>query len=610
MSSRASASEFVVADAHSYDRRSTPRWIASHIFRYKPLLVTLLIGAWGNAACNFAVPALIGVAFNAIVQPKPDLSIVATCAFWIIISQLVRGGLMFMRNFSSEIVGQRLERDTRDELYASLLGKSMTFHGVHAVGEMMARATNDVHELNLMFSPGINTIIGSAMFLFFPLFVSPGIHPQLILAPALFIVGYFLAIRFYSSQLKPATEAVRERFGELNSRLAETIDGIETVKGASQEKQELVEFNRRASAYRDAAVRQGDIEARFVPLLLLGIAEGIGFLHAIILYRAGLINIGGIITYMGTLQMFGFPTWVSLFGYSQLSLGMAAAQRIRELIETETELDQNPNGHTAPIKGAIRFENVSFGYRDAAPMLRDLSFEVQPGQTVAIVGQTGAGKSTLMRILATLLPLTSGTVTLGGCDVMRQPAEVRQRLGYLPQEFGFFRGLNAYEMLGYIGTMKNIPRAERKRQIEALLEDVNLTRDAHRRIGGFSGGMKQRLGIAQALLGNPDLLIVDEPTEVGGTGTGPMPTDLLLASLSSCYALALAWAARKQGFELPDLEVTATGTYQGTKFSALHLSVESSLDPEDLCALFEPAKRACYVSNTFAQVPAMTVALA
>ena len=105
-------------------------------------------------------------------------------------------------------------------------------------------------------------------------------------------------------------------------------------------------------------------------------------------------------------------------------------------------------------------------------------------------------------------------------------------------------------------------------------------------------------------------LVVDEPAHVGGTGTGPMPTDLLLASLSSCYALALAWAARKRGFELPDLEVTATGTYRGTKFSELLLTVESSLDPAELTALVEPAKRACYVSNTFAHVPTVTVALA
>lgn len=105
-------------------------------------------------------------------------------------------------------------------------------------------------------------------------------------------------------------------------------------------------------------------------------------------------------------------------------------------------------------------------------------------------------------------------------------------------------------------------------------------------------------------------LVVDEPAEVGGTGSGPMPTDLLLASLASCFALALAWAARRRGFELPDLEVSATGTYEGTKFSALLLTVESSLPDAELTELFEPASRACYVSNTFAHLPTVTVELA
>ncbi len=105
-------------------------------------------------------------------------------------------------------------------------------------------------------------------------------------------------------------------------------------------------------------------------------------------------------------------------------------------------------------------------------------------------------------------------------------------------------------------------------------------------------------------------LVVDEPAEVGGTGSGPMPTDLLLASLASCFALALAWAARQRGFELPDLEVSATGTYQGTKFSSLLLTVESSLPGVELTALFEPASRACYVSNTFAHMPTVKVELA
>jgi putative redox protein len=105
-------------------------------------------------------------------------------------------------------------------------------------------------------------------------------------------------------------------------------------------------------------------------------------------------------------------------------------------------------------------------------------------------------------------------------------------------------------------------------------------------------------------------LVVDEPVDVGGTGLGPMPTDLLMASLSSCYALALAWVASKRGLELPDLEVTATGTYQGQKFAALLLTVKTSLAAERLAPLLEPAKRVCYVSNTFAHAPVIEVTIA
>lgn len=104
-------------------------------------------------------------------------------------------------------------------------------------------------------------------------------------------------------------------------------------------------------------------------------------------------------------------------------------------------------------------------------------------------------------------------------------------------------------------------------------------------------------------------LVVDEPSSAGGTGMGPMPTDLLLASLSSCYALALAWAARKRGFELPDLAVTATGTYEGPRFASLELTVSTSLDVDRLTPLLEPARRVCYVSNTLAHTPPITVTL-
>jgi ATP-binding cassette, subfamily B, bacterial len=137
---------------------------------------------------------------------------------------------------------------------------------------------------------------------------------------------------------------VRGSFGQLNTRLAESLDGIETVKGASQEKAEVERFYGNARRYRDASVRQGDIEARFLPLLLFVIALAIGLFHALILYRMGMLDVGQVVAYFGVLLMLDFPTWVSLFAYSQISLGLAGARRILELINRETQLDQKRSG--------------------------------------------------------------------------------------------------------------------------------------------------------------------------------------------------------------------------------------------------------------------------
>ncbi|MEP7285871.1 MAG: ABC transporter ATP-binding protein, partial [Chloroflexota bacterium] len=345
MLSPVSASEFVVSSAVKYDQRSLRGWLISHLLRHKMLIVLLVTGAFGNAGMAIAIPSIIGVAFNVVLQPQPNLDTINILVLLVLVTQVTRAALMFTRNIAAEALGQYMERDVREELYANLLGKSMTFHSTQAVGEIMARATNDVHELNLMLNPGLNMVIGSAMFVIYPLVFAPLIKPELLLTPGLFAVGYALAVRSYASQLRPATQRVRARFGDMNAGLAEAIDGIETVKGASQESQEITRFDKNATAYRDAFVSQSDIEARFIPLLLLGIATGAAFLHALLLFRAGQINVGQVVTYMGYIQMFAFPVYISQFGFTNLSLGVAASNRVRSLILIQTELDENKHGH-------------------------------------------------------------------------------------------------------------------------------------------------------------------------------------------------------------------------------------------------------------------------
>ena len=159
----------------------------------------------------------------------------------------------------------------------------------------------------------------------------------------------------------------------------------------------------------------------------------------------------------------------------------------------------------------LRIENVSKQYNPQVWGLRDFSLELGPG-VVGLVGPNGAGKSTLMRILATITRPTQGAVTWNDIDILQQPDEIRQMLGYLPQDFGIYPNLNAVEFLEYMAAIKGLDGKPARRRIPELLQVVNLVDVRQRPLGGYSGGMKQRLGIAQALLNDPQLLIVDEPT--------------------------------------------------------------------------------------------------
>ena len=516
--------EYSVALRYKTNRKGPVRWLVSHAVRQWHFLLMAILGAVANAALA-SIPAIyFGEAFTIIQKGSFDMQRILQIAVIILITQVIRGVIQFARNFGFELSAQVMERNVREELYSSLLGKSMTFHAQQSIGELMARATNDVREVNYLFSPGVNMVFGSINFLFIPLFVGPAIHPELILTPLLFIILYTLAIWHYLKVLKPATTAVRRNFGHLNSRLAEAIDGIETVKAFAQEEQEISHFETNARDYRNALLRQGDIEASFLPLLLLAIAMGTGLFHSLVLYNQGAISLGNVITYFSALAMLGFPTNVSIFSYSQISLGLSSARRILELINREDNLDQNLGGHQQAMKGDVTFNNVTFAYQDQEPTLSDISFEVRSGQTIAIVGQTGSGKTSLIRLINRTYDVTSGQVLIDGIDVRDWYLDtLRNHISIIEQDiFLFSTSIAANIAFGKPdATQEEIEMAAKNAQAHdfiTMLENGYETIVGERGIT-LSGGQRQRIAIARAFLTDPSILILDDSTSAIDSAT-------------------------------------------------------------------------------------------
>jgi ATP-binding cassette, subfamily B, bacterial len=516
--------EFTVANEYQYNRSTPVRWIISHLMRYKHLILSFMLAVILTNTLYAVIPVLTGVAFNIVLQGELAHNRLLEVSLALLAVIVIGGGLDLCARFFPELLGKRLARDARAELYLSLLGKSQTFHNRQRVGDIMARAANDMTQLSSMVAPGFDIIFDSFTSLVITIIFIGFISLQLLLSPLLFTAVFLIALRSYSRKLTPVSDKMREQFGELNAGLTESVAGIEVVKATAQESQEQRKFEQNASGYRDFFIKNGYIQAWYLPPLLLSIALVGGFLHGLFLVLHNQLSVGSLVAYMGLMVMLHFPAFISSWSFSLVQLGVAGAERILTILREETELDENQGGYNQVMRGDIVFEHVSFSYGET-PALKNISFHAEPGQTIAIVGQTGAGKSTLTKLVNRIYDIDEGRILVDGVDVREWSMDsLRSQVSTIEQDIFLFSRSIAENIAYGLGQQANQAAIEQAAQDAQAHAFITSFKDGYETVIGergvtLSGGQRQRIAIARALLTDPRILILDDSTSAVDSAT-------------------------------------------------------------------------------------------
>ena len=516
--------EFRTGNEYPYNRTSAVRWVLSHMMRYPLLPIGFTVLA------IFAISAFTYTSFQIqqafkVIESAGPLDQLLVVSIGLIGIRALFAVVDMINTVVREILASRMERDAREELYISLLGKSQTFHNRQRVGDLMAAATGDVSQLNLMISPGLSLIIEAATQLITPLIAIAALSPSLLPLPVVFVISLVWGLMRYSGQLGPVAGMLRGQYGQVSATLSEAIQGIEVVKATARERFEADRFRKVAARYRDLFVQEGEIQARYLPALFYGLLIGLAFGYAMWLRSIGTIDTATVVAFMSLISLFQFPTFISLFMFALVQFGLAGAKRILAIINTETEMDENPDGESHQVRGELVFENVSFGYSGDNNILTDISFHANPGETIAIVGQTGSGKTTLTRLVNRTYDASNGHVLIDGVDVRRWNLDsLRSQISMIEQDIFLFSKTIAENIA--FGARGDVPReriewAAKQAQAHDFIMSFP---DGYDTVVGergvtLSGGQRQRIAIARAFLTDPRILILDDSTSAIDSAT-------------------------------------------------------------------------------------------
>ena len=474
-----------------------------------------------SVASNLAPPLLAGLAVNDVKDGDIDGLTLVVIAF--LIAAVVNWGSSYLETYLVNLVGQRALQDLRIQIFRHLQRLSIGFYSRNRAGVLISRMTNDVEALNQLVTDGVYTIVSAGLTLVGTAVILALLDLKLALVTfAVFPILAGLSLWFRISSAG-AYRATREKLGAVTAYLQETISGVRIVRAFGQEERHKARLAELNAEYRDVNMRTVVLNAAYFPAveLLSALATAVILLYGGSRAIDGAVSIGVLVAFVGYLSNFFDPIQQLSQLYTTYQAGMAALDKIFELLDEEPDLADAPDAVDLPLlRGEIQFDHVSFSYGqedDGGFALHDVDLTVPPGQTVALVGATGAGKSTLVKLVARFYDPTQGAVRIDGHDLRSvTQRSLREQLGIVPQEGFLFSG-TVHENISFgrpSATDEDVREAARAvgaHEFICALPNGYETEVGERGIQ-LSAGQRQLVAFARAACADPRVLILDEPT--------------------------------------------------------------------------------------------------
>jgi ATP-binding cassette subfamily B multidrug efflux pump len=450
-----------------------------------------------------------------------SMTVIVWGALGIVGAAIVSAVFSYLQGFLAARASQGVAYDLRNTLYAHIQRLSFGYHDRAQTGQLLTRATSDVEMLRMFVSTGLMQLVSALLMMTGSLILLFGTNWQLTLMTMPVMVVVLIVFAFFSSKGRPLFVQVQQRLGRLNTALQENLAGVRVVKAFAREPWEKERFGEVNLEFRDAQIRVGKMFARVMPLIFT--LANLGTL--IVVWGGGYqilanrLTVGELVAFQSYLMMTMFPMVMLGMIIMSVSQAGAGAQRIFEILDAEVEVTDRPGARELPpIEGRVAFENVAFRYfSEQKPVLEEVSFVAEPGESVALFGATGSGKSTIINLIPRFYDVSGGRVTVDGHDVRDVTLQsLRRQIGIVLQETTLFGG-TVRENIAYGrpgASEEEIVAAAKAAEAHDFITSFSERYDTPVGERGvtLSGGQKQRIAIARALLIDPRILILDDST--------------------------------------------------------------------------------------------------